>query len=81
MITWGSWYWPLFLTVASFEFAIPEAYALITKQSANTLSDYSWDELHINSPFTYHSAAWGISLLIWLVFVVAITLHIWWKLT
>lgn len=78
MITWGRIYWPIMLLVVSvIEFGIPEFIAIITNP-ANTLSDYSWDELHVGS-FPVHTLAWYVSLIIWLSFVVIITMHIWWR--
>jgi dolichyl-phosphate-mannose--protein O-mannosyl transferase len=78
MITWGKYYWPIALIVVSVAmFGIPELIALFTNQ-ANTLSQYSWDELHV-SGIAVHNVAWLVSLIVWLVFVVVITLHIWWR--
>jgi hypothetical protein len=78
--TWGGYYWPFFLIVASLLFLVPELIALFTN-ATNTLSDYSWRELNVRGGlhFDQHTAAWGISLAAWLVFVIVITLHIWWK--
>ena len=77
MITWGKYYWPYFMALVTLLFAVPELIALFTNQ-ANTLSDYSWDELNVG----YHhlpNITWYTSLITWLVFVVLITIHIWWK--
>lgn len=80
MITWGKFYWPAALLVtAVFLFGIPELIAIITNP-ANTLSDYAWDELRVGS-IPVHLVAWYISLAVWLMFVVVITLHIWWRWT
>ena len=80
MITWGKVYWPVALLFAFIAmFGIPEIYAIITKP-ANTLSNYSWDELRVGS-IPIHTIAWYVSLAGWLAFVVVITLHIWWRWT
>lgn len=76
---WGHTYWPLFILAVSAAFGIPELYALATNP-ANTLSDYSWGELHVGRSYPpLHTVAWFASLVIWLVFVVVITWHIWWR--
>jgi hypothetical protein len=69
------------MILTSLTFGIPEVTALFTNV-ANTLSDYSWAELDVtrwNLPV--HTIAWYASLIVWLVFVIAITAHIWWRLT
>jgi hypothetical protein len=66
------------MLVAAIAFAIPEVYALFTN-AQNTLSDYSWDELDLHGRFPIHTLAWNISLICWLLFVIVITMHIWWK--
>jgi hypothetical protein len=77
---WGYTYWPVALLVAiAGLFGIPELIALFTNRG-NTLSEYAWHELYIGS-FPAHSAARWVSLVVWLIFVVIITLHIWWRLT
>ena len=58
-------------------FGIPELIAIVTN-SANTLSDYAWNELRVGS-IPLHTVAWYISLAVWLMFVVVITAHIWWR--
>lgn len=77
-MSWGNRYWPVFLIVVSIAFLIPELYALATN-AYNTLSDYAWRELNVTRAFefTMHSVAWYASLSAWLLFVVVITLHIW----
>jgi hypothetical protein len=77
VITWGKYYWPYFLTLVSMLFLIPELIAVVTNH-ANTLSEYSWDELHV-SGLAIHDIAWYLSLSTWLLFVVVITAHIWWR--
>lgn len=78
---WGFWYWPRFLIAVSVLFLGPELYAVATN-SANTLSDYSWTELGIGNAVQFrhvHTAAWWLSLAAWVLFVVVITAHIWWR--
>jgi hypothetical protein len=78
VITWGRYYWPFFLLAVTVAFAIPEIYAIITNVS-NTLSDYSWQELHVGRIWPVHTIAWYCSLAVWGLFVVVITAHIWWR--
>lgn len=78
MNTWGKYYWPYFLILVSFLFLIPEIIALIAN-SANTLSAYSWEELHIAGTIRVHTLAWWLSLITWGLFVAVITAHIWWR--
>lgn len=78
MITWGLWYWPKYLIVASLLFLAPEAYAFFTNHN-NTLSDFAWNELGIGGTINQHHPAWWFSLVAWLVFFVVITGHIWFK--
>ena len=77
---WGNWYWPVGLIAASVAFVVPELYALATN-SANTLSDYCWRELHVTRALEIsgHGAAWWCSFIAWLLFVAVITLHIWYR--
>jgi hypothetical protein len=77
-MTWGAIYWPIFLIGTSLTFLGPELYALFTNWK-NTLSDYSWTELHVSPGITVHTVAWYISLIAWLLVVVVLTLHIWWE--
>lgn len=77
--TWGRLYWPFFLIVVSLLFLGPELIALFTN-SANTLSGYSWRELHVGRIYpSIHTVAWWVSLAAWVVSVIVVTLHIWWK--
>lgn len=77
---WGNQYWPLFLIVLSVLFLGPELYAVCTNP-ANTLSDYCWKELSVSLTFGHgkHTVAWWASFIAWLLFVVTITLHIWYR--
>jgi len=74
------YYWPFFLVVSSLLFLVPELIALFTN-ATNTLSGYSWRALNVYNGLhlNQHTAAWWLSLTAWLVFVVVITIHIWWK--
>lgn len=80
MITWGLWYWPMGLIITSLLFLPAEIFALATN-SLNTLSDYSYYELHMQTAAgritNIHTIAWWGSLVAWLLFVVVITGHIW----
>ena len=77
-ITWGGWYWPAGLSIASLLFVPAEIFALLTN-SANTLSDYCWAELHVNPHLTVHTSAWWASIVAWVLFVAVITGHIWFR--
>jgi len=78
--TWGTYYWSFFLVLVSLLFLVPELIALFTN-ATNTLSDYSWRELTVHNGLhiNQHTLAWWLSLIAWLVAVVVLTLHIWWK--
>jgi archaellum biogenesis protein FlaJ (TadC family) len=81
VITWGRPYWTWFLIVTSLAFIIPEVFALITN-AKNTLSDYAWYELNVKTPqeqFSAHSAAWFLSMGMWIVIAVWLTYHIWFE--
>jgi hypothetical protein len=77
-ITWGIYYWPIWIVVTALLFLPTEIFAVITNP-ANTLSEYCWHELNVTQALTFsaHGMAWWISLIMWGFFVVAITLHIW----
>ncbi len=78
MLTWGRYYWPVaLLFMAVVMIGIPETIAIITNP-ANTLSDYSWDELRVGF-VPVHTIAWYVSLAVWLTAIVLLTLHIWWR--
>jgi len=77
-MTWGRLYWPFFIVVTSALFLGPELIAIFTN-AANTLSEYSWAELNVNPRIPMHTVAWYTSLIAWLLFVVVITAHIWWR--
>lgn len=83
-MTWGHWYWPTALIIASVTLALlffpAEIYAVTTNLN-NTLSDYSRYTLGLTTAFggqtRLHTVAWWVSFLTWDAFVVWITGHIW----
>ena len=77
---WGDKYWPVFLSVTTVFFVIPEMFALLTN-AYNTLSWYAWHKLNLSVSVAQgmDTVAWWGSLITWLLFVVIITIHIWWK--
>lgn len=80
-MTWGKTYWPVMLIITSLLFLVPEIYALVTN-FRNTLSDYARFELNVTTPtepFTSHSAAWLLTLGVWLVIAFWLTFHIWFE--
>ena len=80
-MTWGRQYWPVFLIVTSLAFLIPEVIALVTN-AKNTLSDYAWYELNVKTPtehFSAHTAAWFLSLGMFLVIAIWLVFHIWFE--
>jgi hypothetical protein len=86
MATWGSTYWPWFLSISGFwvltAFGIPEGLALATHPAHhvdNTLSFYARHELHVGiaTAGNIHTLAWWLSFLMWMMFVIFITGHIW----
>jgi hypothetical protein len=86
METWGLTYWPYFLIVSAvwlaLGFGIPEAIALASHASShldNTLSQYARTDLGVSVAVqtTVHTVAWWCSFVVWMVFVVFITGHIW----
>lgn len=46
MITWGNWYWPWWLGASVASFLAMEVYALVSKGTDNTLSNWVWHQLH-----------------------------------
>lgn len=86
-MTWGNWYWPVFLIISAIwiitGFGVPEIIALITEvkgHTDNTLSHYSQFELGMSTEITRHSIAWVLSLLSWVVITTLLTWHIWFRL-
>jgi len=45
-VTWGRWYWPLWLTVTTVTLMGPEVFAL-TEHAKNTLSEWVWEQLSV----------------------------------
>lgn len=85
-MTWGKIYWPVFLIISGFwvltAFGVPETLALIQQPSQhvdNTLSYYSRVELHVSvaTATNIHTVAWWLSFVVWMMFVIFITAHIW----
>ena len=78
--TWGLTYWPIGMVIVFLTFMPAEIYALLTN-AQNTLSDYCWHELDVTKALEIsgHGVAWWLSLVMWGFFVVAITLHIWYR--
>lgn len=86
MMTWGQHYWAVFLSISSAwlltGFGIPETIALATGRAHhldNTLSFYARTELHVSvaTAGSIHTIAWWASFVVWMMFVVFITSHIW----
>lgn len=81
METWGRTWWPVFLIISSVwilvGFGVPESVALISHGTDNTLSAYARNELHVSLATTVHTVAWYLSFLMWMMFVIFITAHIW----
>jgi hypothetical protein len=80
-MTWGKEYWPIMLIITSILFLGPEIYALVTNVK-NTLSDYARYELNVTTPteaFNAHTAAWLLTLGVWLVVAFWLTFHIWFE--
>lgn len=79
MMTWGHVYWPYYLIVAAILFLSPEIYALVTN-SANTLSAYVWQLLHVPTKGQHwsHTAAWLLTQGMFIVTVFWLWRHFWW---
>lgn len=85
METWGKVYWPIFLIISSLwlllAFGIAETMALVedTLHIDNTLSNYARTELHaqIATSTSPHTIVWWLTFIVWMMFVVFITAHIW----
>lgn len=77
-MTWGKWYWPIWLAFALITFGVPEVAALITNVN-NTLSDFVWRILGV----TDHQSVWQwsaarvLTLGVWLTVVTWLTWHFW----
>jgi len=86
MLTWGEKYWPVFLIISALwlltGFGVPETIALMTERSShldNTLSYYSRVMLHadVATNMSVHTVGWWLSFIVWMMFVLFITAHIW----
>lgn len=80
MTKWGNLYWPVYLSVVSVLFLIPEVIALISNHY-NDLSEYCWRELGVTKAWSFdqHTVAWWFSLAAWGLAVVLLTFHIWFR--
>lgn len=78
MSNWGHVWWPVYLILCGVLFIVPECIALVTNAS-NTLSEYCWKELAASPKLPLHTVAWNISLIGWLLAVIVLTIHIWFK--
>lgn len=78
--TWGDIYWPIFLSIVSVLFLVPETIALITNH-ANDLSEYCWRQLSVTKAFVIgpHTFAWYSSFVAWILAVILLTFHIWFR--
>ena len=82
-MTWGRAYWPVFLIVSAvwliLGFGVPEAISLVFRplHVDNTLSFYARSELNVSLQTTVHTLAWYLTFIMWIMFVVFITAHIW----
>lgn len=85
--TWGPHYWPIFLIISTtwlvLGFGVPETIALVEgahnphSQIDNTLSWYARYELNVSAGATIHGFTWWFTFVVWIIFVVFITAHIW----
>lgn len=74
-MTWGKLYWQYWLILTSLSFLMPEMIATFTNVR-NSLSDYTRAVLKVS--VATHTPAWYLSLVTWVLLVVAVTVHIWW---
>lgn len=79
MMTWGHVYWPYYLIAFAVLFLAPEIYALVSN-SANTLSAYIWQLLHVPTRGQHwsHTAAWVLTQGMFAVTAYWLWRHIWW---
>ena len=85
--TWGHVYWPIFLIISAawvlLGFGVPEFMSLAEGAHNpnihvdNTLSYYARYELNVSAGATIHGAAWWFTFVVWMMFVIFITGHIW----
>lgn len=78
-VSWGRWYWPVFLGVVFLFFIVPEVYALV-KGQRNTLSDFVWIRLKIvrGERFSDWSALDLFVFVQWIGLVIWLTWHFFW---
>lgn len=81
-MTWGRWYWPLFLVASLLLLLIPEIYALVTNYH-NSLSYWVWTSLRVNqgAPIDSWTAPHYLAAGVYLVVVTWLTGHLffrWW---
>jgi hypothetical protein len=77
METWGATYWPIFLGVVFCAFLGPEIYALATGGAPNTLSEWVWLRLNVqsNEKMNQWSALDFLMFGQWCVVVAWLTFH------
>jgi hypothetical protein len=73
-VTWGKLLWPIWLTLVTLTFLVPEIYALITNAN-NTLSDWIWRLLNVSRNQQDWTAAHFLVFGVWLTLVVWLTFH------
>lgn len=81
MRVWGAVYWPVWLVTAVVTFLVPEIYALASGHPENTLSDWVWRTLKIarhQNPGAW-TAADFLTFGCWVVLVVWLTAHFWFR--
>lgn len=78
-MTWGHYYWSVYLVVVIVGVLIPEIYALFTNVN-NTLSYWVWQELGVSTDHpTPYTALWYLSLALWISLGSWLTFHFWWR--
>lgn len=77
MTTWGHWYWPVWLCVMLSAFLAPEIYALVSSGAPNTLSQWVWVRLNVqsNEKVNQWSALDFLMFGEWCVLVLWLTFH------
>lgn len=76
-VTWGAWYWPVWLVVVAVTFLGPEIYSLVSDRGPNTLSGWVWRVLriHANQSVSQWNATDFLTFGIWIVVVVWLSFH------
>lgn len=79
-MTWGRWYWPVWMAVLFFSFLGPEISALIVNHN-NTLSDWVWVQLKVDP--TQKQQQWTAAHLlvfgVWCLVVYWLTFHFFYR--